>query len=531
MMRRPALPTAHLAAAAALAAASLAACKGGDAPRARHGIVDSRDTYDPRSLDPALSTDVPTGRAVSYLFDGLTRFTPDARVVPALATRWEVSPDGRTYTFHLHQGVKFHDGTPLTANAVVSSFKRVLAPGSTAGRTWPLMPIQGASAFNEGKAKALPGIVAVDDSTVRIVLGEPLTIFPKFLAMPVAAIVPESAGDGFGEKPVGTGPWKFVEWKHDDYIKFAKNPTYFGGPPAVDTLVARIIPEPSTAQAEFESGNVDILQVAEGETRNWEQTDDKSAMLQSAPALRMYYVAINTTRGPLADARVRRAINHAIDTKTILERLIAGRGRVAAGVVPPALDSGGPQRAPYAYDTAAARRLLAEAGHANGIDVELWVSQDATFARLAQTIQGYLTAVGIRAKIVQRDASSVREAARNGQVDLVVKDWWADYPDADAFLYPLLHSANKGVGGNLSFYARPAFDSLVTLARRTQDDAERTRLSRQADSLAFADAPVGYLFFYNELYAIQPWVKNFQVPSIFNGQAMTGVRLESQGTR
>src|SRR5206468_1327788 len=130
----------------------------------------------------------------------------------------------------------------------------------------------------------------------------------------------------------------------------------------------------------------------------------------------------------------------------------------------------------------------------NGIDVELWVSRDPTFARLAQTIQAYLAKVGIRAKIVQRDASSVREAARNGQIDLFMKDWWADYPDPDAFLYPLLHSASKGVGGNVSFYASKPFDSLVTLARHTQDDAERLRLSRQADSVAFADAPIAYLF-------------------------------------
>ncbi|AHG90078.1 ABC-type transporter, periplasmic subunit [Gemmatirosa kalamazoonensis] len=515
-----------------LSLATLAGCRGGTADAAnRRSIVDSRDTYDPRSLDPSLSTDVPTGRAVSYVFDGLTRFTPDARVVPGLATRWEVSPDGRTYTFHLRPGVKFHDGTPLTARAVVATFRRVLAPGSTAGRTWPLQPIEGAAAFLGGKSKALEGVAAVDDSTVKVTLHEPLSIFPKFLAMPVASIVPENAGADFGQHPIGTGPWKFVEWKHDDYLKFAKNASYFGGAPGIDTLIARIIPEPSTAQAEFESGNVDILAVAEGETRNWEQTDDKAARLQSAPALRLYYLAINTTRGPLADARVRQAINLAIDRKTILDRLIAGRGRLAAGVIPPALDSGGPQRDPYPYDTVKAKQLLAAAGHANGIDVELWSSQDATFARLAQTIQGYLAKVGIRAKIVQRDASSVREAARNGQVDLYMKDWWADYPDPDAFLYPLLHSASKGVGGNVSFYGNATFDSLVTTARHTQDETFRMRLARQADSVAFADAPMAYLFFYNELYAIQPWIRGFQVPQIFNGQPLNAVRIETAGTR
>jgi hypothetical protein len=113
-------------------------------------------------------------------------------------------------------------------------------------------------------------------------------------------------------------------------------------------------------------------------------------------------------------------------------------------------------RPAYAYDVARAKRLLAAAGHANGLDVELWVGQDPTFGRIAQSVQGYLQAVGVRAKLVQRDAPSVREAARAGRADLVVKDWFADYPDADAFLTPLLASQSRGVGGNLSFYAARA---------------------------------------------------------------------------
>jgi peptide/nickel transport system substrate-binding protein/oligopeptide transport system substrate-binding protein len=262
----------------------------------RRAFVDSRDTYDPRSLDPALSTDVPTGRAVSYLFDGLARFTPDARVEPALATRWEVSPDGLTYTFHLRSGVTFHDGTPLRAGLVAASWQRALDPSTRGGRGWPLFPIRGAREYAEGKATSLGGVRAPNDSTLVVTLTEPLAIFPKLLAMPVAAIVPAKVGPDFGQHPVGTGPWKFVEWRHDDYLKFARNEKYWGQQPGADTLIARIIPEPSTAVAEFESGTVDVLTVPEGETRSWEQTDEKSARLQSAPALILYHVAINTTR-------------------------------------------------------------------------------------------------------------------------------------------------------------------------------------------------------------------------------------------
>src|SRR6478672_8107028 len=147
----------------------LAACHGGEATH-RRTLVDARDRYDPKSLDPALSTDVPTGRAVAYLFDGLTRFTPDAKVVPGLARSWDVSPNGITYTFHLRTGVKFHDGRPFTAANVVHSFERVLDPATKGGRGWPLYPIKGAEDYAAGKGKTITGMVASDDSTVVITL-------------------------------------------------------------------------------------------------------------------------------------------------------------------------------------------------------------------------------------------------------------------------------------------------------------------------------------------------------------------------
>jgi oligopeptide transport system substrate-binding protein len=505
------------------------ACTGGDTSPARRTLIDSRDTYDPRSLDPALSTDVPTGRAVGYVFDGLVRFTPDAQVVPGLAKSWDVSPDGLTYTFHLRSGVKFHDGRPFSAHNVINSFQRVLDPATKGGRGWPLYPIAGAQEFADGKGgKNVSGLTAPNDTTVVIRLKEPFGIFPKLLAMPVAAILPDSVPANFGEHPIGTGPWKFVEWKHDDYLKFARNPAYFGGAPKADSLMARIIPEPSTAVAEFEAGNVDVLYVPEGETRNWEQTDEKKAMLESAPALRVFYIAINTTRGPLADPRVRQALNYATDVKPILESIVSGRGNLAAGVIPPSLPGGDSTRKGYTHDVAKAKQLLAAAGHPNGIDLELWSSQTPPFPRIAQAVQANLKDAGVRVKLVQRDASSMREAARAGQTDLALKDWFADYPDGENFLYPLLHSANKGVGGNVSFYSNPQFDKLVSDARREQDETKRTAMYKQADEMAFNDAPMIYLFFYKELYAVQPWIKNFVVPTIFTGQRWTDVSILRQ---
>ncbi|MDQ6831336.1 MAG: ABC transporter substrate-binding protein [Gemmatimonadota bacterium] len=504
---------------------ALASCRGAESLPQRHTLIDSRDTYDPRSLDPALSTDVPTGRAVAYVFDGLTRFTPEARLEPSLAERWDVSQDGLTYTMHLRSGVKFSDGSVFRARNVTRSWQRVLDPATRGGRGWPLYPIRGAKAFAAGTAKTIDGLTAIDDSTLRITLDTALAIFPKLLAMPVASIVPDSVAQDFGEHPVGTGPWRLVTWKRDDYLLFAKNSNYFGGAPKTDSLLARIIPEPSTGVAEFESGRVDLLYIPESETRQWERTDAKSATLVSAPALRLWYVAINTTRGPLTDARVRQALNLALDRGQILDRLMGGRGRLAAGVIPPSLDGADTARAPYPHDVAKAKALLTAAGHPAGIDVELWLSTDANFTRVAQAMQSNLAEAGIRVKIVQRDAASVREAARKGSTDLHLKDWYADYPDAENFLYPLLHGANRGVGGNESFYQNPAYDELVTASRREQSDAKRAALYRQADALQFADAPMIYLFFYNELFAVQPWIKGFKVPTIFNGQRWTDVLI------
>jgi len=504
------------------------ACTGGESSPARRTLVDSRDTYDPRSLDPALSTDVPTGRAVAYIFDGLVRFTPDAQIVPGLAREWTVSPDGLTYTFHLRSGVKFHDGRPFVSLNVINSFMRALDPATKGGRGWPLYPIAGAKEFADGTAKTVAGLSAPDDSTVVIRLKEPFAIFPKLLAMPVASIVPDGAQSNFGEHPIGTGPWKFVEWRHDDYLLYARNPGYWGGAPKADSLKARIIPEPSTAVAEFESGNVDVLYVPEGETRNWEETDDKKALLESAPALRMLYIAINTTRGPLADPRVRQALNYATDARAILDGIMSGRGNLSAGVIPPSLAGGDSTRKGYARDTAKARQLMIAAGHPNGIDIELWSSQTPPFPRIAQTVQANLADIGVRVKLIQRDASSMREAARAGKTDMALKDWFADYPDAEDFLYPLLHSANKGVGGNVSFYSNPKFDQLVSAARREQDEAKRVTMYRDADLMAFNDAPMIYLFFYKELYAVQPWITGFKVPTIFTGQPWTDVAIKRQ---
>src|SRR5438874_1381243 len=391
------------------------ACGGKRAGAGGRGLT-YYESYDPRSLDPALSTDVPTGEMVTLAFDGLTRFDADGRLLPGLADRWTTGHDGdgRRYVFHLRPGVRFHDGTPLTAAAVRASMLRVLSPATKGGRPWPLYPIAGAEAYAAGRAGDVSGITVQGDSSIAFTLTEPLAIFPKFLAMPVASVVPVPPPNDLAQRPVGTGPWRFVAWQHDDYLVFARNPSYWGGAPASDTLLVRVIPEPLTRAAEFEAGRLSVIEVPFGETARWRAQHPH--WLVEKPALRVVYVALNNRRGPLSDVRVRRAINQAVNVPEILATVYGGRGIRARGAIPPALAGSDTTRPAYDYDPAAARRLLAQAGYATGIDLQLWrTAANVELSRAAQAIQSQLAAVGVRVELVERDASRQREAARKGR--------------------------------------------------------------------------------------------------------------------
>jgi peptide/nickel transport system substrate-binding protein/oligopeptide transport system substrate-binding protein len=477
-------------------------------------------TADPRSLDPALSTDVPSGEVVTLLFDNLTRFDVDGHLVPDLARSWDVSPDGITYTFHLQSGVRFHDGRTLTSHDVAASFRRALAPATSGGRGWPLYPILGAEAFAAGNAPGIAGLAIPDDSTVVLTLGHPLNVFPKLLAMPVAAVVPASLPPGdFGQHPIGSGPWRFVSWSHDDEIVVAKNPDYWDGPPASDTLRIRIIPEALTQAAEYESGRLSVVEVPFGETARWER--DHAAELDRRPALRALYVAINTRRGPLADVRVRQALNYATDVPALLDQIMGGRGTRTAGALPPGLEGYDSTRAPYPHDVAKARALLRAAGYPGGISLQLWRTDRDEYGRLAQAIQQQLAEAGITVEIVERDASTARAASMHGNADLFLTDWYADYPDAEDFNFPLFHSSNAGAGGNRAFLADSALDRMIVRARETPDSAERVRLDRQIDARVFDLAPWIFLWAPVDLWARQPYVRGWRIPAIFTGQRWT----------
>ena len=481
-------------------------------------------TYDPRSLDPALSTDVPTGEVITLLFDNLTQFDVNGELRPGLAKNWSTDSTGRTYTFNLRTDARFHDGSPVTAAKVKQTFLRALDPATRGGRAWPLFPIAGARAYANGEAQDVSGMSVPDDSTVVLTLEQPLNVFPKLLAMPVTAITPSPVPANFSQNPVGSGPWKFVSWTHDDAIMLVRNDAYWGQKAAAESLRIRIIPEALTQAAEYEAGQLSIVEIPFGESRRWEEEHGPEILRR--PALRDVYIAINTTRGPLKDVRVRQALNHAVDMPTILRTVIGNRGIQAAGSLPPGIMGYDSTRTPYAHDPARARQLLAEAGYANGFSLRLWRTAREQYSRIAQALQQQLGEVGIRVEIVERDASSARAAARNGEADLFLTDWYADYPDPENFNYPLFYSGSKGAGGNYAFLSDPDLDAMILRARQTLDEGEKERLSREIDQKVFDLAPWIFAYFPVDWWARQPNVTGYEIPAIFNGQRWLEAKVE-----
>jgi len=222
---------------------------------------------------------------------------------------------------------------------------------------------------------------------------------------------------------------------------------------------------------------------------------------------------------------VRRALNLAVDVETILKTAWAGRGVRAAGAIPPGIVGYDSTRAPYPWDTAGARRLLREAGYGRGFTLELWRNRRGELARVAQAVQQDLAAVGVRVRIVERDAPAVRAAVRSGAADLYLGDWYADYPDPENFTFPLFHSGNRGPGGNYAFLADSALDAAMERARSTPDPSEKARLSRAIDARIFQLAPWIFLWFPVDMWAMRPEVRGWRIPLVVTGQRWTDVRI------
>jgi len=464
-----------------------------DGPQSGGVLVFAR-SGDSVGLDPARETDGESFYGSTQIFDNLVEFVPGTtEIQPDLAESWEISDDGLTFTFFLREGVTFHDGTPFNAEAVKFSFDRQFVeshPYYDLGpwKYWGYMSM----------TDIVDEITVIDEYTVEFSLKKVEAPFLANLAMDFAAIVSPTAvarlGEDFKNNPVGTGPFKFVEWVKDDRIVLERNEDYWRRPAYLDRLILRVIPDATARFLALQSGEVDVIDFPSPEDLEAMEADPNIELIQQA-GLNVGYIAMNNDREPFDNVLVRRAVNHAINKQDIIDAVFGSAGQVAKNPIPPGMWSYNDDIDDYDYDPARARELLAEAGYPDGFETDLWAMPVSRpyfpdGRTVAEIAQANLAEVGIEAEIVSYDWGTYLDRTDSGEHQMALLGWTGDNGDPDNFLYVLLSSAAAEVpAGNIAFWRNDEFDALIEEAKTTFDYDTRVRLYEEAQEVFHDQAP------------------------------------------
>ena len=488
-------------------------------------------------LDPADVTDGESIQRMDNIFEGLVEYEAGStEIKPALATSWTTSAAGTEITFKLRRGVKFHDGTDFNADAVVFSFARQYDqshPFHQYGEWvyWGYM-------FSD-----VDRVEKIDDYTVKLIMKAPNSSIMTSLAMFTVAMVSPANAEEYGEDmfrhPVGTGPFKFVEWVKDDHITLAKNEDYWRKAPELDQLIFKVIPDTSARLLALEVGEIQGMEYPD--PNDFDRIKDNSDLvLMSEPGMNVGYMAMNTGYGYIDDngngirdpgegpdktpgylevltkKKVRQAINYAIDKKSIVDNLYLGTASVAKNGMPPFMLGYNDDIQDYEYNPAKAKQLLAEAGYPNGFEVQLYVmpvSRPYMFdpPKIGEAIQSYLGAVGIDVSIYQVDWGTYLQETESGMHNMCLLGWTGDNGDPDNFMNVLYgpNSANIGAAGNYAFILREDLQDALTAAVRTYDVNERARYYKLAQEIIHEEAGWVYIAHANQNLAFRKNVKGY----------------------
>ncbi|HLR46044.1 MAG TPA: ABC transporter substrate-binding protein [Deinococcales bacterium] len=472
------------------------------------------------NLDPAFANGVQTGAMVAKLFDGLMRYDYETTdVVPNLAENVDINDDATVFTFTLHEGVQFHDGSTLTAQDVKYSFERVVDPDTAGPLAWVFTDagITGAEAFADGEADGIDGISVVDDLTVEITLDAPYAMLLHHLAMPAAHVVPEAVaselGDDFSNDPVGTGPFKLADRTRDSSLDLEAFADYFAGAPAIDGVHYRIITDSLIRWEEFLAGNLDSVGIPDAIFDEVVDDPQYADMIESAAELATFYWAMNQHYDVFQDVRVRRAMAMAIDREAILAGPYNDKDVIANGPIPPGL-TGYQERDGIPYDPEGAKELLAEAGYPDGLEFEMWSTRAETTVAVTELIQFFLSEIGVTTTINEVDFGVLIDAAINGRAPAFILSWYADYADAYNFLHPLYVAS----GAQRYGYENPEVTALLEEAATKGSMEERQPLYEQAEDLIVEDVPVMYFRHPISYSAVRPEVDGLLTHPIFNAE-------------
>jgi len=458
------------------------------------GVLVFGRSGDSVGMDPGRETDGESFYATTAVFDNLVEFKEGTtEVIPALAKSWDIAPDGLSYTFHLRSGVKFHDGTPFNAEAVVFTFERQFKtdhPYNQYGpfKYWGWMDMDA----------IVDSVVAVDDVTVKFNLKKVEAPFIANLAMDFAGIVSPTAvkkyeGD-FTNNPVGTGAFKLVTWNKDDAIVLERNPDYWDGPVYLDRLILKVIPDATARWLALQKGEVDVIDFPSPEDLADIKANSEFKIVQQA-GLNVGYLALNNTKKPYDNKLVRQAMNYAINRDEIIKGVYGEAGTVAKNPIPPAMWSYNDDIEAYPYDVEKAKALLKEAGYANGFETELWAMPVArpynpNGRKVAEIMQAQLAKVNIKAEIISYEWGTYLDKTDMGEHQAAMLGWTGDNGDPDNFLWVLLSEpAAKPPAGNIAYWKNAEFTELCLKAKESLDHAERVELYRQAQVIFHEEAP------------------------------------------
>ncbi len=453
------------------------------------GTLVFAQSQDAVSLDPHDIEDGLSVNNTSNMFDTLVRFKADStQVEPSLAESWTVSADGLVWTFKLRKGIKFHDGTPFNADAVKFSYDRqVDAKNPYHNGTFP---------YADFTFQNVKSVDAVDSSTVRFTLSAPYAPFIANQAMFSTGIVSPTAvkkyGKDFFKHPVGTGPFKFVEWVQKDHATYEANKSYWDGRPCVDRLIIRGIPDNTVRVLELEKGTAHIIDQVN--PQDYERIRSSPNLeLFTAPGLNVGYIGMNTTKEPFNDVRIRRAVNYAIDRGAITKAFYAGVGAPAKNPMPPTIWGYNDAVKPYEHNVAKAKELIAEAGYPDGFSAELWWPNRARPyltqpQKIAEAFQQQLAEAGIRVKLVTFEWGTYLKKTAAGEHQMMILGWTGDNGDPDNFIYVLLDKDNIGKS-NRAYYKNETTHQLLIKAQQIANQAERANLYRQVQQILHDDAP------------------------------------------
>lgn len=450
-------------------------------------------------LDPINVTDGESIRVTHNVFETLLEYDQNLELQPKLATEYESSEDGLTWTFQLREGVKFHDGTDFNADAVVFNFERWMDPENPYHQGdfayYPFLY----GGFKGDENHLIEHVKANGDYELEIKLKRKTAPFLSYLAISMFGIASPAAiekyGEALNENPVGTGPFKFENWNRNDTITLAKNEDYWmEGKPHLDKVIYRVIPENSARLNALQTGEIDVLDgMNAGDTTVVEDADGFE--LLKRPSFNIGYMAFNMEKEPFDDPLVRQAINMAIDKEEIVEAFYSGLADTATSPLPPSLWSYDDSLEKYDYNVEEAKKLLKEAGLENGFKTKLYtMSNPRPYLpepmKIAEAIQADLAEVGIEAEIVSMEWATYLDDTSAGKHDMALYGWTGVMADPDNFLYPNLSNTNiKKPAQNIAFYDSEEFTALITEARETIDQDKRTELYKQAQQLFQKDAP------------------------------------------